>query len=207
MPQASRPPIGRISNEVVKEHYLKKISTKLDTSIESLKRQIGKVERKEDKKPSSPAPAKKDRREVLEEYLLSLIVQSENPKELFELSYGILSDYKYKQEILNKISEKLSIYFKNNEDFESKNFVKNLPSELTESFDKIFLYPLPKFDEKEKFRKETESVSKELMRLFLKEKIKELSDKLRNAKEEKDPKKEETLRSEISKTTSLLSVV
>ena len=201
------PSIGRISNEVVKEHYLKKISTKLDTSIESLKRQIGKVERKEDKKPSSPAPAKKDRREVLEEYLLSLIVQSENPKELFELSYGILSDYKYKQEILNKISEKLSIYFKNNEDFESKNFVKNLPSELTESFDKIFLYPLPKFDEKEKFRKETESVSKELMRLFLKEKIKELSDKLRNAKEEKDPKKEETLRSEISKTTSLLSVV
>ena len=201
------PSIGRISNEVVKEHYLKKISTKLDTSIESLKRQIGKVERKEDKKPSSPAPAKKDRREVLEEYLLSLIVQSENPKELFELSYGILSDYKYKQEILNKISEKLSIYFKNNEDFESKNFVKNLPSELTESFDKIFLYPLPKFSEKEKFRKETESVSKELMRLFLKEKIKELSDKLRNAKEEKDPKKEETLRSEISKTTSLLSVV
>ena len=44
------PSVGRISNEVVKEHYLKKISLALDTSIESLKKQIGKKESREEKK-------------------------------------------------------------------------------------------------------------------------------------------------------------
>ena len=201
------PSIGRISNEIVKEHYLKKISISLDTSIESLKKQIGKKEEKEEKTTSVPKASKRDRKEILEEYLLSIIVQSESPRQLFELSEQILSDYKFRQEIFIKIIDKLRVYFKNNEDFKSKNFVKNLPNELTDGFDKIFLMPTPKFETAEKLKKEVEEVSKDLRRIFLKEKIKTLSEKLRNAKEKKDTKKEDLIKSEISKTTSILSTV
>lgn len=198
------PVIERISNEVVKEHYLKKVSSELDTSIESLKKQIGKTEKKIDKKLTQPIPVKKDRKEILEEYLLSLIIQSDKPKALFELSFGILTDYKYQKEIFNKILEKLSIYFKTNENFESKNFVKNLPVELTEGFDRIFLMPTPKIEEAEKLKAEVENVSRELKKLSLKEKIKELSEKL---KKEKSEDKEALIRTEISKATSQLSIV
>ena len=138
----------------------------------------------------------------MEEYLLSIIVQSDASKELFEILEKNLSDYKFLQEVFNKITEKLRLYFKSNENFESKTFVKNLPSELTEGFDKIFLFPIPKFEDLEKQKQEVEEVSKELRKVFLKGKLKTLSEKLRNTKEEKD---KDLIKTEILQTTSKLS--
>ena len=54
------PLLGSIENEVVKEHYLKKLSKELDTSLESVTREINKFQ--ENKKPEKIVAKQQDKR-------------------------------------------------------------------------------------------------------------------------------------------------
>ena len=67
------PLLSLVQNEIVKEHYLKKLSQEIDTSFESLLKQIDKKNEEPEKKITNQK-VKIERREMLEEYLLGLIV-------------------------------------------------------------------------------------------------------------------------------------
>ncbi|HBB76389.1 MAG: DNA primase [Candidatus Levybacteria bacterium RIFOXYA1_FULL_41_10] len=202
------PAFSLISNEVVKEHYLRKLSSEIDTSLDSLKKQLDKIDKKpEDKTAESSQTDKRGKREIREEYLLSLIVQSEKPKESFDAVLLILEDYEFETEVYKKVMERLILFFKTNNDFESKNFVKNLPKELVEAFDQIFLFPIPKFETKDPFLIDLKRTAKDLRAIYLKNKIQDLSDRLKKVKEKEDPKAEDTLKTEISEITSKLTTL
>ena len=201
------PIISRIENEIIKEHYLKKLSSELDTSLESLTREIERIEKKEIVKENvvSVRKEKKTRREVLEEYLMSLIVQNEDSKGILEKAKNILSDYKFETIAFRKIIDQMLHYFKDHPVFKSKYFIENLPKELSSAFDTCFLYPLPKFADKLHCEQEAEKVAAELRALFLKDKIKEISASLKTGEKEDNAKKIEDLEKELSSIIHLLS--
>jgi len=79
-----------------------------------------------------------------------------------------------------------------------------LPKELTATFDKAYLFPIPSFGEDKKHAEEVEKVARELRALFLKNKIKEISDNLRKGEKDEDLKKVNDLEKELSSTINLL---
>lgn len=193
------PLISAIQNEIVKEHYLKKLSQKISTSYETLIRQIDKKEEVSDK--SELLKAKKvDRREMLEEYLLALILQSQNSKDLLIKSKDILSEYKFIIPSIGMIFSELFTFLSKKESYTIDAFSKNLSKELEPVFNKCFLIPLSKFENWAKYEEEVLRVSKDLKIFHLKERIKEIGKNLKNNKESEEEMVE--LRKEISNIAS-----
>ncbi|MBU2632206.1 DNA primase, partial [Patescibacteria group bacterium] len=191
-----------IENEIIKEHYLKALSKKIDTSFESLLKEVDKI--KSGKKDDLITYSKKDkrtRREILEEYLLALIVQSENPKTYLETLEKELKEYVFEVPSYGKILEKLKIFASNVNDFKIEVFAKNLSAELIKVFDACYLMPINKFEKEEKFIEEINIISKELITIFIKEKIKNLKSSLK----EKPEKEMDNINQEIAKYINILS--
>lgn len=196
----------RISNEIVKEHYLKKLSLDLDVSLDALLREAEKIEKKEIVKETQEIKKeKKERREMLEDYLLALILQSKNTKNVLERCMEVLKDYKFETESFKKIIDFLTGFLKTNNIFDPKIFLRILPKELASSFDTSYLFPMPSFEDENKYILEAEKVAAELRALFLRQKIKEISIKLKTGDEDDDIKKVNALEKELAATVSLLS--
>jgi DNA primase len=201
------PTLSRIENEIVKEHYLKKLSTELDTSYESLIKQVERIEKKEiiGQKRAFVKVDKTSRKEVLEEYLLALIIQYENPNLILDKVIKILKDYAFEAPSYKKILDFLAFYFKKYNVFDSKKFLSSLPSELVKTFDTCFLFPMPRFLNNKKNEEEVEKVARELRMIFLKDKIKLITQNLKNEEKERNSKEIEALGKEVSILIHLLS--
>lgn len=196
------PLISLIQNEIVKEHYLKKLSQEIDTSYDSLLKQI---ERKEDEKEEKVFKVlpKTNRREMLEEYLLSLVIQSDNPRESLVKAKDILSAYKFEVPSIGKIFAELFVMITKSKEFDVKSLSKNLSKELVPIFDKCFLLPLAKFEDSIKYQEEIVRVAKDLRVFNLKERIREISHDLKENKKNED--EVASLREEIASITSQIS--
>jgi DNA primase len=195
----------RISNEIVKEHYLRKLSLDLDVSLDALTKEAEKIEKKEVVR-ENVFFSKKDKRpriEVLEDYLMSLIIQHENPKLILEKCILILKDYQFEINSYQKIINHLINYCKNKNQFNSRDFLNSLPKELVDSFDAAYLFPLPKLED-DIYVGEVEKVARELRALFLKNRIKEISDNLKKGEKDEDVGAIDNLEKELSLTIGLL---
>jgi len=149
---------------VVKEHYLKKLSSILDISFESLLKEVEKLKKKDlEDKIIIPKKDKRTRREILEEYLLALIIQNENPKKVLEDNNQMLSRYKFENLSLQKILDNLTSAFVKQGKLEIKAFSASLSKELIQTFDVCYLFPLPKFLEE---GKQEEEIKKSFQRAF-----------------------------------------
>ena len=197
------PLFANISNEIIKEHYLKKLSSIFDITLESLLKEVGKLQKKDlEDKILIPKKDKKSRREILEEYLLSLIVQSGNPQQAIEDNKDSLTVYKFVTPSLGKLLENLTAFLKTNEKLNQEKFSKILSKELIQSFDTCYLFPLPKLEE-DKYDEEIKKVIKELLTLFIKERVNVITTEIRIKEKNKDQDKEE-LKKELSKLITLL---
>ncbi len=192
------PLISNIKNEIIKEHYLKKLSNVISTSYDSLLRQIeNKSSEKEEK--TFQKIQKQDRHELLEEYLLGLVVQSLEPKQMLIKVKDILNKYEFYLPAVGKIfAEILTVV--NEKNFDLKSASKNLSQELLSVFDKCFLMPLPKFEDSTKYEEEVIRVSKELKLIQLKERIKQISRDLKGKDENEE--EIEKIKEEIANITS-----
>ena len=193
------PIFTQISNEIVKEHYLKKLSLDLDVSLDALNKEVEKIEKKEIVKEENVEVRKdkRNRRSMLEDYLLALIIQNENTQKVLENCLRILKDYKFEIVSYERIIDSLINYFKGNTLFDVRIFLKVLPKELASSFDTSYLFPLPKFDDSKMYLWETEKVARELRTLFLKNKIREISLNLKLGEKDEDIKKASDLEKEL----------
>ena len=190
-----------IANEVVKEHYLKKLSSILDISLESLLKEVEKLQKKDlEDRIIIPTRDKRTRRETLEEYLLALIIQDEDPKKAIEDNKKALTEYKFETLSLQKILENLIAAFAKKEKLDLKVFSESLSKELIQAFDTCYLFPLPKFSDAEEIKK----VSKELFTLFLKAKINTLSLRIKTKEQAKAAEDVENLEKELTQLVSLL---
>lgn len=200
------PIFTRISNEIVKEHYLKKLSLDLDVSLDALLKEVEKIEKKEVVKEIPEVKIeKKDRRNILEDYLLALILQNENTQKVLERSLAILKDYEFETVSYKKIIDFLVDYFRVNKAFDARKFLKVLPKELTTSFDSSYLFPLANFENDNKYIAEIEKIAAELRILFLKDRIKKISLSLTTEEKDQDIKKVNDLEKELASTILLLS--
>ena len=138
----------------------------------------------------------------MEEYLLSLIVQGSSPQELIEENKENLALYKFATPSLGKILESLIAFLKTNEKLDHEKFSKILSKELIQAFDTCYLFPLPKLEE-EKYNEEIKKVIKELLTLFIKERVNIISQEIRTKEKNKDKNTEE-LREELAKLITLL---
>ncbi|HYM65031.1 MAG TPA: DNA primase [Candidatus Sulfotelmatobacter sp.] len=199
------PLLSNISNEIIKEHYLKKLSKEIDVSLDTLLKEVEKLKNKNlEDKIIIPSKDKRTRRELLEEYLLSLIIQSENLKKLLDETSKILKDYQFQTTSLDKILQGLYALSEKSEKVDIKNFSKNLSKELTSSFDICYLFPLPKFSSDLKYEEEVKKVSKELLGIQIREKIKLVSDEIKEKEYKKDEKSLDNLKKEFTKLLSQL---
>jgi len=201
------PLLSEISNEVVKEHYLRKLSTQLETSYESIQKEAS----RRLKKPSGQTvlvrrAEKKSREEALEEYLLALLLQFETPKTLIQTSADILKAYMGNERSIQKILHLLFMYSDEHHVFNTKEFELDVPEELKDAFNKAFLFPLSMFKDDAHYEKEVGTVSLELRHLLLRRKLKELARKIREAeKNDEDTQEMSKLQSKFREITSLLS--
>ncbi len=178
--------ISQISNEIVKEHYLKLLGKEIDVSLETLQKQLDKVQAgAKEEEVKIVRKNKKSRRETMEEYLLSIIIQQENTKELFLKAKEELKDYQFEVLSIKKIIDQLEVYFKNINEFDQKKFANGLPKELVQIFDACFILPLFSSLPAEKNESEVIKIAKELYALFIKEEIQKISDSLKKAKQDK----------------------
>jgi len=198
-----KPLLGAIGNEVVKEHYIKKLSKEIDTSLESVTKEIDKYhEVQKAEKVSVGTQDKRKRREVLEEYLIALIVQSQDINLALEKANKILLDYKFNIPSYQKIMEFMTQVLKKVGKFDGKKISNGLPNELLKSFDSCYLFPLPGFNNEEKYFDELEKMANELFEIDIKDKRKEISQKIKENEENED--EVEKLNKEYSHLTSLL---
>jgi len=193
---------SQISNEVVKEHYLKKLSKEIDVSLESLNKELDKLQKGAvEEKIATQEKQKRTRRELLEEYLIALLIQEENSKEILEIIGLNLKNYKFQASVFEKILEKTKTFLASHERMDGKKLSAALPSELLTAFDACYLFPLPKFSSEEECSLEVERVVKELNSLGVKEKIREETVKLR---QDLDPAETEKIEREIKELLSVL---
>lgn len=170
---------ARISNEVVKEHYLRKLSLSLETSYESIQKQLDKLS--VDSKITYKTEAteeKKNRREMLERYLLALLLQGKGQKEIIEDIRSIVFDISWFVPAYRKICEALREYIVI-KDFTIDGFVAYLPVELLGAFDTCYLFPLPSFLSDELYREEIKKVADEIRSLSLRVTMREISDQIK----------------------------
>ena len=199
------PYIGIIENEVIREHFLKKLAERIDTSFDSVLKQADKEGGAEVEKPKISQKALLPYEEVLEIYLLSLIFQSKNPKQSLTRVLAILDKIKLTTPSLDKLLSYLEKYNHQNSVFDTSNFVKFIPAELHVPFDTSFLAPIPEFADDEHFFRELEKVVKQVKKLSIKKKLAQLTGLINEAEAKDDDEKLKNYKEQFNSYTKLLS--
>ena len=175
--------ITDIENEIVKEHYLKKLAELLDTSYESVVKEVEKAKKTETPEIVRKRVEKKSQLDLSEEHILTLIFQSLSPKEAVVDVASILDGVGFTRDSSQKIFETAKTYFQTSEQLNISELSKLLPQEVISQFDFYFLSPLPQFPTDEAYSHELEKAARTYKQLAIKEKLHLLSEEIK--KEEK----------------------
>ena len=180
--------LTKISNEIVRDHYVRELANRLQVSEEAILKEIGKTKASQMETGvgqalfAKPAIGKeKLKREVLEDYLLSLAFQSGQWDLLRKRNLtNLIKTYR-----LSKILATLKDYFQHYQKVNSERLAKMLEPELLESFNQFYLVDLGNlFDDEEKFDKEFNKTLKRLEKIDLMEKLGEISGKIKTLEKE-----------------------
>jgi DNA primase len=179
------PVLSKITNAVEQAHYIKKLAQLLDVSSEAVVDEVNRFQRMAavDFKPSTGTAKasliaeeeKKDRREVLEEYLLSLVLQG-GMRAVSSLGEFEASDIAHRA--ARRIMERILKVDKN--EFKAGSFIAALPAELKPLAEAAFLRDLSDMaSDPEALASEIERVVSELRQFRLKEQLVKLSSEIR----------------------------
>ena len=141
------PLISRIRNPIIQSYYIKRTSDILSVSEESVQKTMRQYWQQQRNKftvalrKEKIAPVSIPREQLVEQYLLSLLLQSENTYELFSVvNRHVLPEY-FMTAALGKIYQQIGEYQKDHaEGFIVKDFIFALPSELRTPADTVFLF-------------------------------------------------------------------
>ncbi|MBI3384630.1 DNA primase [Candidatus Gottesmanbacteria bacterium] len=181
------PILSRIQNLVVRDFYLKQLARKLNVDSEILQMEAQRIV-KEEKLPvlaTKPVPRllERSRRDLLEEYLVAMVLQSQTPK-IWEKELTAILDY-FKNDAAKKILQKALNFLNSHQNWEIKKFVCEIPSELISLTDKLFLLDL-KEKTLEEQKEEFKEIVKEIELFYLKDKLVRLGDDIKTVTNDKD---------------------
>jgi DNA primase len=188
------PILGRITDRIVQAHYIQALAERLGVDKEAVVAQIEKLETTE-KTMELPQlqetvliGEKLSRREILEEHLLALAFQSGKWNYLQKREVTSL----VKTPRFQRILEVLGNYLKKYKRWESEKLSKMLPAELVESFNQLYLLNLGDLvTDEEKLAKEFQKTLSLLQEINLKEKLKEIGQKISQLESLEKPSKQD----------------
>ncbi|MEK7513454.1 MAG: DNA primase [Patescibacteria group bacterium] len=189
------PVLAKINNQVIKAHYIKKLAEVLKVNEEAVAEEVDKAPYMKvfEKQNQTAKPAVRTRQEMLEEYLLAILLQKTGEIKAWveTVETTLLTDSAVK-----KIMEKL----KQNPD---KN--QAWPAELEMAANAAWLTDLGELTEdEEKLFKEWEKTKEELGKIKLREELAGLTAAVKKAEEEKDKAALKTLEQEFVKIAQQL---
>lgn len=192
-----------IENEIVKEHYFKKLAGILDTSYESVVKEAEKAKIPESKiETTKPIINKKSRQEMLEEHLLTLILQSPKPKESVVIASSILETIELTTQAPREIFNFLKQYFQTSEEMIVSEITKLLPETLVPSFDLYFLNPTQTLPTNEIYEHAIEKTAQIVKQAVIKERLQILSEKMKTEEKSGDEETLQALRIEFNNLAS-----
>lgn len=199
------PSISSIGNEIVKAHFIKRVAVELDTSEEVVVKQMEKLE-----KPTlvaAPAtmtkPKPTTRQQVLEEYLMALILQK-GDRALIEKVHPKLEANLLQSTVLEKVLHMLLAFYEKEEVFAIGKFVKDVPIELLPTVDRLYLIDTEAIA-KEDVPFEVEQAIRELKVLLLRRKMEEVAIQLKKMEKEQNRRALTTLERQFSVLSTRLS--
>lgn len=137
------PFIERITNPIVKSHYIKKISDLLQVSENSIENMMQRIRKKKKLissfKPGLKSKTKEERETVIEKYLLSCIFQDEDPIAKWEKIFTMIDWRDFLLPAHQKIAKAFMESSAKNL-FKVGDFASKLTPELKQVFDEIFLF-------------------------------------------------------------------
>lgn len=183
----------KIADPLTKDHYIMKLSAVLMVKDDLIRKELDRVPTmiahplsQEGKKEETPKSKKVnyDRRQILEEYLLALLLHIP-----VEMTYvpnfpeTLITREDLKQIYVMLVIFLDSISFKG-KSFKINEFVKTLPSELAETVDRIYLIYLDeKLADQKNWQKEVDMVVAELKKMLIKNSLEVLSLQIKSAQE------------------------
>lgn len=180
------PILAKITNEVIKAHYLKKLANILEVDEQAVVKEISRWQRTKQigsfKAAVNPVISKKNiikpRREMLEEFLLSLFLQFEG--DIKQLIEQINIDH-FNNEVIKKIWQIIKKYLTNHERLVVKELAKMIPEELLETFDRLYLQDWQDLIKDEQlYLREWNKGLKDLERYLLKDQLNLLLQEIRD---------------------------
>jgi len=195
------PVLSLISDKIVQDHYINLVSKRLEVSSEAVMEQLSKEGKKEVVKKDIKLtnPERKERRELLEERLLSLGFRY-NPEILLKKSVLDL----VKTSLSRRILDEYLIYSQRKTKFTVPEFGMALPRELFDGFAWMVLSEELEINSPSEIPIETGAVLYELKTLFLKEKLTDLSKKVRELEEGGEKERLAKLKEEFKNLTEKL---
>jgi DNA primase len=183
------PILADIPDRIVQAHYIEKVAERLVVPQEAVSEQIDHFEeaKKEEKHELEIAftQPKKSRRQILEERLVSVFIQSDP---------GRLQDAKVKSKIstplAKRILEEVDGYLSKKAKFDMAKFAKELPSELSEGFSEMALLDFEGvLADKEKTEAEIKLLLEELEILDAKDELRGLAGEIHRLENSQDKAK------------------
>lgn len=197
------PIIDDIKNAIVKEHYLRKLSTSIETTYESIVEELSKLTKKTIEEVAVESiKNKRSREEILGEYLIALIFQAPDPLLCAKTAWSVLSAYIANTRAYQKLISYYLEYVEKGVD--PGQFSVSLPTEFLDIYNTALLYPLPTFSEIDKYVLEAKKTAEQLKSLYLKERMKELSAAIKTNEAEGRTNESEKMREEYSSLVAQL---
>lgn len=191
--------ISDIENEIVKEHYLKKLASLLNTSYESVVKEAEKKKTPEKKEERvAPPKNKKSRQEMVEDHLLTLILQSQRPKDAMAAAINILDTVDLTTPNPRSIFNTLKEYFITSDTLSVAEISTLLHESVLPAFDLYFLVPIAQFPSEEIHLLEVEKIALSVKQSAVKDRLKVLSDRMKTAEGKQDEDELQKLREEFS---------
>ena len=182
------PVVANISNMVVRAHYVTELAKKLGVPEDSVYDEIERVRKKKELAGLKQVVGKiekgetRKRREVVEEYLLSIALQ--NYDSLKE-EIGLIEEEIFESRACKLIASRLKNW--GEKKFEIKTMATRLGPELLHMLDELYLRDLATIDD---VKREWEKVKRELVEIDMKDKLSELTMKIAKAEERKASEEE-----------------
>lgn len=183
----------KISDRVTKEHYIQKLATLLQVKEEVVRAELVKVvpavvvnlsQAKEVDHKKDDSIQLLDRRRLLEEYLIALILHI--PPELIyvpNFPETLLTKEQLRQVFVLLVLFLDSISFKG-KSFKIAEFVSSLPEEIVSIVDRLYLMQIDeKLSDPKHWQKEIEGVVSELKKMLIKSSLEKLSLEIKNAQQ------------------------
>lgn len=168
------PVLANIEDEIVRAHYIKQVAGRLGVSEEAVFSEVSKKTpgRETERVLSNGSGGAKSRRALLEEYLLTLIFQTD-PALLKEVELFI------KTPIAKRVVEEFNSWIEKEGTFDPSRFVAGLPPELVDFFGSLVLADIERLVSQGAVDKEFAKTKKFLENLDVREEMGNLSRKIK----------------------------